>query len=129
MQVPVRYALAPQLTLLHVVHVPLVVAPDPFRNWLLLHDGWLLHLKPLVVPEHEPLRYWLLAQFVLLQVLHLNPFVVPPHDPDLYVPLLQFVLLQVLHLKPLVVPLHEPERYWPLLHRVFEQPLQLYFST
>ena len=72
MKLPVRgvdgTALFPRRTcppwhdlLLQVVHTPFLVVVPPLRYWLVGHVGCLLHLYPLVVPEHVPLRYWELA--------------------------------------------------------------------
>ena len=85
-QFPFWYSLLPQLTLAHVVHVPATVPDDPFRNWLVLHFGWSLHLKPSLVPEHVPERYLPPPQLTLLHVVHV-PLVVAS-DPRRYSPLL-----------------------------------------
>ena len=135
---PERYCPVLHLTFVQVVQLPFFVVDEPARYWLpVLHEGWLahwvsavpaqllvlylpaaqpeqaLHLKPLVVPEQAPLRYWPPGQVALEQVLHLKPSVVPEHEPLRYWPPGQVVLLQALHLKPLVVPEQAPLRYWP----------------
>ena len=56
----------------HVVHVPLAVADDPCRHSPMLQVGWSLHWYPLLVPEHEPVRYCDGPQAVLLHFVHLG---------------------------------------------------------
>ena len=71
-QLPTRYWLAGQSLLAHPVHSPAAVAVAPLRKETEgLHDGCGAHLKPLVTPEHDPVRYWLVAHLVLEHVLHL----------------------------------------------------------
>ena len=40
-----------------------------------------LHAYPLVVPEHEPERYWPPAQLAFEHVLHWYPLDAPEHEP------------------------------------------------
>ena len=140
LQLPVRNCEGVHLALLQAVQVPLVVAPEPFRNSLLTQFGWSLHVNPSVVPAHDPARYWDLSpQTVLLQVVHVplvmplapfrnsllahfgwsshvNPSVVPTHEPARYsdLPPLQMVLLQAVHVPLAVAP--EPFRNSSLPH-------------
>ena len=90
------------------------------------------------MPEHEPPRYFPLAQFAFEQVEHEKPLVVPLQLPLRYFPPAQLMLPQAEHTVsdapeqppllylpvphvaqaehpyPLLVPEHEPLRYFPL---------------
>ena len=67
----------PSAHVLHTVHEG--------RRWVSAcwYDplGQAVHVKPLVVPAHVPVRYWPDAQLTFEQVLHLKPLVVPLHVP------------------------------------------------
>ena len=59
LHVPVRNRdeLEPQPALEHEVQLPFAVADEPLRNCPDEQDGCELHLKPSVLPLHEPERY------------------------------------------------------------------------
>ena len=72
----------------------------------------------MVVPVHEPERYWPPVQLALEQVAH-TASDVPEHPPLLYLPALQ--VAQVEHEKPLLVPEHDPARCLPVAQLMLEQ--------
>ena len=85
----------------HALHVKLLVVPehDPTR-YELAAQFWLLHAaqeKPLSVPEQVPARYWLDPQVILEHVLQLNPLLVPEQPPTRYELVAQLTLLQGVH--------------------------------
>ena len=112
---PVRYLLAGQVVLEHVLQLnPLVVPPHvPDRN---SPAGHVLREQALhwlsAAPAHPPDRYKPVPHAA--QVLHEKPSVVPEHEPTRCSPAEHLVLAHVSQVKPApVVVLHAPARYWP----------------
>jgi hypothetical protein len=66
--VEVWYVLAPQSEHVRtaVLESAEIFLPAP-------HVGCVSHVKPLLVPEHEPLRYWLVPHDWLLHSVHVLP--------------------------------------------------------
>ena len=65
----------------HTAHLPLAVGDSPVRYCPAVQAGWAMHVKPSVVPLHEPLRYWPPGHVLLLHALQEDEFVVPLHTP------------------------------------------------
>ena len=114
---PERYLPAGQLVLEQVGHVvsdvpeqlPLLYLPAP-------QVAQVEHAKPLLVPEHDPVRYFPVAQLVLEQVEHAVSEE-PEQPPLLYLPVPQ--VAQVLHVPADVE--EWPERYFPEEHVVWAE--------
>lgn len=77
---PVRYCPVPQLALSQAAQVPGLL---PARHCLVpqLVLGMGSHWKPLVVPLQVPVRREPVGQFTLTHTLHVKLLVVPEHDP------------------------------------------------
>ena len=85
-QLPERYWFVAQLLREHVEQRVLPVEEQLFEVYLPPPQvEHVEHPKPLLVPEHDPVRYLPLAQTVLAQALQRNPLLVPPHNPDLQI--------------------------------------------
>ena len=67
----------------------------------------------MLVPEHDPVRYFPVAQLMLEQVEH-AVLDVPEHPPLLYLPEPQ--VEQVVHVPLTVTPAHPCARYWLVVH-------------
>ena len=93
--------------MLHDAQVPFSVADEPFRYSPALQLPWSAHLKPSVVPLHEPVLYCEEPHLAFEHDVQVplavedDPF---KNDPDAHVG-------WSAHLNPLVVPVQAPVRY------------------
>ena len=109
LQEPALYCTAVQVLELQVVQIPLAVAEDSRRYWLVLHVGWAAHV-PLDVADW-PVKYCPSTHADLASQVY--PSVVPLQLPARYCPVLHLMFWQAVQVPCFVGD--EPSRYWPVV--------------
>ena len=120
-QLPERYWFVAQLLREHAEHCVLTVEEQLFEAYLPPPQvEHVEHPYPLLLPEHDPVRYLPLAQAALAQVLHRYPLLLLEHDPVRYWPPGQLALE---HEEHCVLAVEEQLRDWyrPLPHEEQEE--------